>query len=60
MERNTEPKYKIKVLIQGTTLTYSDCLLLPEEDSFFVKFSDKFKVIYKYNKNLIISMEEAK
>ena len=57
---DTEPRYKIKVIISGNTLTYSNCLLLKEEDNSFIKFSDKFDVIYKYNKNLVVSMEELK
>jgi len=57
---DTEPRYKIKVLVNGVNLTYSDCSLLEEKDNSFIKFSDKFNVIYKYNKNLVVSMEELK
>ena len=57
---DTIKRYKIKIIISGVTLTYSDCILLPEEDNVFVKFSDKFDVVYRYNKSVVISMEELK
>jgi len=60
MNNITEPKYKIRIMISGNTLTYNECILLEEKDNSFIKFSDKFNVIYKYNKNIVLSMEELK
>jgi len=60
MNNVTEPKYKIRIMISGNTLTYNECILLEEKDNSFIKFSDKFNVIYKYNKNIVLSMEELK
>lgn len=59
MEKSDEKRYRINVEISGNTLTYNNCKILGEDDT-WVEFSDKFDVIYKYNKNKIVSMEELR
>jgi hypothetical protein len=60
MTINTDPKYRIQLLVESNRLTYNVCTLLKDEDPFFIKFSDKYGTVYRYNKTLIINMEELK
>lgn len=56
---NTDKKYKIQVIVSGHTLTYNHCKII-SEDNTWLEFSDKFGTTFKYNKNIILSMEELK
>jgi len=60
MTNTHDQKYKIQVLIDGNRLTFNECLILPEIDLMFLRFKDKFDTVYRYNKNLILFMEELK
>jgi hypothetical protein len=57
---DTEKKYKIRILSNGIPFTYTDCIILTEPDNTFIKFKDKFNIVFLYNKNTIVSMEEEK
>jgi len=56
----TKKRFKIVISVNGTLLTFSACVLLPEEDNTFLRFSDRSGTILRYNKNSVISMEELK
>ena len=56
---NTDKRYRIQVLINGNTLTYNNCLIFGEDET-WLEFSDKFDIIYKYNKNNVVNLEELK
>ena len=60
MKDKFDTKFKIQIIVNGNSLTFSPCTLLPLDDISFMRFSDKFGTIYRYNKNAIISMEELK
>ena len=62
MNKNTEQntKYKIKVIVNGVILAYNECTLFPLDDDQLIKFSDRFNIVYVYNKSLLISMEVLK
>lgn len=59
MIKPDEKKYKINVIANGNTLTYTQCIVIKEDDT-WVEFSDKFGNIIKYNKSAITSMEELR
>ena len=59
MEKNSEPKYRIQALVNGTLLSYNVCTII-SDDGIWLEFKDKFSTHYKYNKMVIISMEELK
>ena len=59
MKPNPLQKYKIQILINKNQLTFNGCLILDCDDNHFIRFSDKFGHILKYNKNVIMSMEET-
>ena len=56
---NTDKKYKIQIEVRGNNLTYNNCKILSEDET-FLEFSDKFGIIFKVNKSQIIIMEEIK
>ena len=59
MIKDTDKKYRIQVIISGNTLTYNNCKII-SEDNTWIEFSDKFQKIFKINKNNIVIMEELK
>lgn len=59
MIENTDKRYRIQVIISGNTLTYNNCKILNEDDT-WLEFSDKFDTNFKINKNQIAIMEELK
>jgi hypothetical protein len=60
MTQQSDTKYKIQVIVNGNPLTFNGCKILDETDPTFLKFSDKFNVVLRYNKDVVISMEELK
>jgi len=54
---DTDKKYKIQIEIRGNNLTYSNCEILSEDET-FLEFSDKFGTTFKVNKTQIIIMQE--
>lgn len=60
MTQTSDKKQKIQVVINGHPLTFNECIILEEKDTDFIKFSDKFGTIYRYNKNVVVSMEELR
>ena len=60
MTQHPDTKFKIQVVVNGNPLTFNFCILLDEPDNSFVKFSDKFGTTYRYNKNVVVSMEELR
>lgn len=59
MIQNTDKRYKIQVEVSGNTLTYNNCKVINEDET-WLEFSDKFGTIFKVNKKQIIIMEELK
>jgi len=57
MTQESDTKYKIQIIVNGNPLTFNDCKILDESDPVFLKFTDKFNKVLRYNKNSIISME---
>lgn len=62
MNNKSEPttKYKIQIIVNGNSLTFSPCIIIDENNSTFLKFSDRFGNVLYYNKKLIVSLEELK
>lgn len=60
MKPISETKYKILVVVNGSPLTFKECSILDESDPTFLKFSDTFGNVLRYNKNLIASLEVLK
>ena len=52
--------WKIQAVVNGNTLTYNNCELITEADPMFLRFLDKFGVMFRYNKNNIVCMELLK
>lgn len=59
MIQKSDKRYKIQVIVNGSPLTFNNCLII-SEDATWLEFSDKFDVILKYNKNTVVSMELIK
>lgn len=59
MEKTSEPKFRIQALVNGKLLSYNVCQIIDDSGN-WLEFKDKFDTHYKYNKNVIISMEELK
>jgi hypothetical protein len=60
MEQSETKMYKVNILINGNNLTFNQCIILEENDPLFIKFIDKFKTEYKFNKSCVMSIQLLK
>jgi len=59
MDKKSDKRYRIQLLIGDDKLTYNNCVILKEEEG-WLTFIDKFGNEYKVNKNSITILEVLK